>query len=237
MFGKILKGIGKAASWASGAGLVGAAGDIIGGLIQDKGTRAANAQSLEIAREQMAFQERMSNTAYSRAAVDLENAGLNRILALGSPATTPSGASAVMQNESAGLGGGIQGASHSAAALRERRAMLKQIRQQTDVLAATEARENSQAVLNRDLATKARADTIAAHSANALTLQDIMTAQKRNAFLSTTSGQSSFFSKSDITALANVLERLITGDSKAPAPRVNPPTTQKGRKETRTGRP
>lgn len=37
------------------------------------------------------FQKMMSNTAYRRAARDLEAAGLNRILALGSPATTPAG--------------------------------------------------------------------------------------------------------------------------------------------------
>lgn len=39
-----------------------------------------------------AWQEDMSNTAYQRAAIDLEKAGLNRVLALGSPASTPSGA-------------------------------------------------------------------------------------------------------------------------------------------------
>lgn len=48
------------------------------------------------AREQMDFQRQMSNTQYTRAARDLERAGLNRILALGSPASAPPGASASM---------------------------------------------------------------------------------------------------------------------------------------------
>jgi len=44
--------------------------------------------------KQRDFQKYMSNTSYRRAAYDMEKAGLNRILALGSPATTPSGAKA-----------------------------------------------------------------------------------------------------------------------------------------------
>lgn len=58
--------------------------DIGGSFLQDHFNRNA-------AKKQMAFQEEMSSTAYQRAAKDLEAAGLNRILALGNGASTPSG--------------------------------------------------------------------------------------------------------------------------------------------------
>ncbi len=74
--------------------LLGLAGPIASAFGQSK----ANKQNKALAREQMAFQERMSNSAYQRSAKDLEAAGLNRILALGSPASTPGGQTATMQN-------------------------------------------------------------------------------------------------------------------------------------------
>jgi len=57
-------------------------------LLGSAGTAAGNAA---MSKRQMDWQEKMSNTAYQRAAKDLEAAGLNRILAIGSPATTPGG--------------------------------------------------------------------------------------------------------------------------------------------------
>ena len=77
--------------------VLGAAGAAAGFL----GQRSANRTNIKLAREQMAFQERMSNTAYQRAAEDLEKAGLNRILALGKPASSPSGQTAQVQNKAA----------------------------------------------------------------------------------------------------------------------------------------
>lgn len=109
-------------------------GNIVGGLIGKSGQSSANRANLKIAREQMAFQERMSNTAYQRSAEDLSKAGLNRILALGSPASSPAGASATMQNEKAILAQAAQTAALNAAQIDLTKAQTEKVQNEADIL-------------------------------------------------------------------------------------------------------
>ncbi len=64
------------------------------------GQKKANESNIELAREQMAFQERMSSTAYQRSMDDMRKAGVNPMLAIQQGgASTPGGAMARVASE------------------------------------------------------------------------------------------------------------------------------------------
>jgi hypothetical protein len=108
--------------------ILSAGAGIAGGLLSAKGQSDANRANLKIAREQMAFQERMSNTAVQRRMEDMRKGGINPLLAARYDASTPAGALATMQNVGAAGVAGFQQGATTAAGLQKTEAEIEGIK-------------------------------------------------------------------------------------------------------------
>lgn len=118
--------------------------DIGLGILGVGGSTATNAANRKMAREQMAFQERMSNTAAQRSVQDYRAAGLNPALAYERGASTPGGASAQLGDA---IASGVSSAQQA-----------RSLRQQ---LAISKAQSTADLELKRENAQAARAANMA----------------------------------------------------------------------------
>ena len=116
--------------------LISGGASVIGGLLGRSGQQDANEWNARLAAENRAWQERMSSTAYQRSAADLKKAGLNRILAIGQPASTPAGNVARMENQNALLSQGINQGVTNALAARRLHAEIKNMNARTELIRA-----------------------------------------------------------------------------------------------------
>lgn len=136
-------------------GAIGTALDWFGGNSANRNNydimRKTNAFNEQMMREQMSFQERMSNTSWQRGVADMKAAGINPIMAFSQGgASTPSGG-LISGSSGAPQQNPFRGAASSAIQLARLKTELDNIRSQTE-------KANSDTALNKALKVSAEKD-------------------------------------------------------------------------------
>lgn len=133
--------------WAAAAAGISATGGALSSYFG--ATKAAN-MSAKAAREDRAWQEAMSNSAYSRQMRDMKNAGLNPILAYGGKgSSTPGGSTAKVPDFGSIYGKAASDITSSAMSAFRMGMEKKRLTQELDNMKAVEKKDNSQWFLNK----------------------------------------------------------------------------------------
>lgn len=145
-------------------------GPIIGAAISAGagylGSKKQNEANQKVAASQMAFQERMSGSAYQRAVADMRKAGINPMLAYSKGgATTPGGAGLPMVNQLGGVGKVVSSA-----------LQMRRLNAETDQLEANTALARKKDQTETYVQEKMNEDRLGAYAARQITQLNISSA-------------------------------------------------------------